>query len=81
MTEIYPGTDGNAMWLILSGNDDYMLASYKEHPELQRLDTQAPMLASGDLLRNPAVIAGGTFIGAMESLRYRKNKLAEADED
>jgi formate dehydrogenase iron-sulfur subunit len=81
MAEIYPGTEGNAFWLILAGNDEYMLSSYKEHPGLERRDTPAPMLAATELIRNPAVIAGGTFFGAMETLRYRKNKLAEVDED
>lgn len=80
MAEIYPGTEGNAMWLILSGNDEYSLANYKEHPELKGRQPQ-PMLAAGELLRNPAIIAGGTFIGAMETLRHRKNQLSETDED
>jgi len=81
MAEIYPGTEGNAMWLILSGNDEYSLANYKEHPELKGRNVPQPMLAAGELLRNPAVIAGGTFIGAMETLRHRKNELSEDDED
>jgi len=79
--EIYPSTEGNAFWLILAGNDEYMLANYKEHPELERRDTPAPMLAANELIRSPAVLAGGTFIGAMETLRHRKNKLAEPDGD
>jgi formate dehydrogenase iron-sulfur subunit len=79
--EIYPDTDGNAMWLLMASNVDYQLASRQDHPDLKTDEAQRPLLAAGDLLRSPILAAGCTFVGAMEALRYRKNKLADSTEE
>jgi formate dehydrogenase iron-sulfur subunit len=76
---IYPGTDGNAMWVLLASNEDYQLASKQDHPDLQ-IGPERQLLAANKMLQSPVVIAGGTFVGAMEALRRRKNKLAESED-
>jgi len=77
---IYPGTDGNAMWILLAGNDAYELADYKERvtPETQTEEPR-PMLASRGI--GAAALVGALAVGALKALGDRKEMVASLEDE
>jgi len=91
---IYPGTAGNAMWLLLKSRENYQLAEYREHVPGRSPANEEPrkMLAKTDSREMPprkgripisgsAVLVGTLALGALKALADRKAAVASLDED
>jgi len=87
--QIYPGTTGNAMWVLLAKRDNYLLAEYQEYvPGKGKVPTAQPpeprpMLAGKSVLSplGAAAIVGTLALGALKALSDRKEMVASLEED
>jgi len=79
---IYPNTDGNSFWVLLTGNDSYELTQFEDKVPADK-KPQPTMLAGKSVLSpiGAAALVGGVALGALKALSDRKDMLASEEEE
>jgi len=85
--EVYPNTDGNAMWVLLAPNDSYELAEYQEHvppaqPQVEEPKQRTRLAGRGlGSTIGAAVLVGGVALAGLKALSDRKDMLAAREDE